>query len=96
MDINKQLKPKNPAVVRLKSEHKTLSSEINQLNRELLALKDIIRNKQKDLRRINIALIQTAMRGPFLSVVQSESIEQPLTQATSFTEATLVCIQGGK
>ena len=96
MNINNQLKTSNPAVVRLKSEHALLSTEINQLNRELLALKEIIRHKQKDLRKINIALIHKATRGPFLSVVQSAFIGQPSTQPINFTETPLVCIQGGK
>lgn len=96
MDINNQLKSSNPVLVRLKSEHALLSTEINQLNRELLALKDIIRHKQKDLRKINIALIHKATRGPFLSIVQSAPIDLPSTQAISHTETTFVCIQGGK
>lgn len=96
MDTNNHLKSSNPAVVRLKSEHALLSTEINQLNRELLVLKDIIRHKQKNLRGINIALIYKATRGPFLSVVQSAPGNQPSEQPNSLAQTTLVCLQGGK
>ena len=71
MEIHNHLKSSDPIVMRLKSEHALLSTEINQLNRELLALKETIRYKQKDLRIINSALIHKATRGPFLSVAQS-------------------------
>lgn len=86
----------NPAVARLKGEHALLSLEINQLNRELLALKDIIRYKQKDLRKINTALIHKATRGPFLGVVQSTPISEARKLLRAQVEVTLVCLQGGK
>lgn len=69
---NNRAKTHNPAVAKLKSEHALLSAEINKLNREMLILKDIIRQKQKNLRSINITLIQKATRGPFLSIVPTE------------------------
>ena len=96
MDILNQLKPNNPIVMRLKTEHALLSSEIDELNRNLLALKDIIRFKQKDLRVINKALIQKATRGPFLSVVQSELTNQPPKTTCESSDTKLVCLQGGK
>ncbi len=95
MDIHNHLKSSNPIVVRLKSEHALLSIEINELSRDMLALKDIIRYKQKDLRVINKALIHKATRGPFLSVVQS-TISQPSQQSNNQIKSTLVCLQGGK
>lgn len=95
MDYN-HAKSCNPAVARLKSEHSLLSTEINQLNRELLMLKDTIRYKQKDLRVINIALIHKATRGPFLSVIKSTSENSLSRQVKTRTKTELVCLQGGK
>lgn len=100
MEINKYLKPSNPVVVRLKSEHALLSTEINDLNRELIFLKDMIRRKQKSLRGINIVLIHKTTRGPFLSVVKPSVVPQSAQAATApshnITETQLVCLQGGK
>ena len=76
MDIHNHIKSSNPFVMRLKSEHALLSTEINELNRDLLALKELIRYKQKDLRVINKSLTHKATRSPFLSVFQTESIEE--------------------
>ena len=73
---------RNPLVARLKKDHAMLSSDINLLNRELIILKETIRNKQKDLRLINIALINKATRGPFLSVVPSSTVFQTVKLGT--------------
>jgi len=96
MNINNHLKSSSPAIVRLKSEHKLLSTELNQLNRELLALKNIIRHKQKNLRTVNIALIQKAIHKPYLSIVRSTSTNQAPEILNHQAETPLVCIQGGK
>jgi len=100
MEIHNHLKSSNPIVMRLKSEHALLSTEINQLNRELLVLKEIIRHKQKKLRVINIALIHKATRGPFLSVVQTIPVPNinthPSKQSKNHAKTTLVCHQGGR
>jgi len=96
MDILNQFKSRNPIVIRLKNEHALLSTEINELNRDLLVLKDIIRYKQKDLRVINKALIHKATHGPFLSVVQTESISESLKTTIKSSDTKLVCLQGGK
>jgi hypothetical protein len=82
--------------MRLKSEHALLSTEINELNRDMLALKDIIRYKQKDLRVINKALIHKATRGPFLSVVKTEPNSQSTKTTIENSDTKFVCIQGGK
>ena len=88
---------RNPALVRLKSDHAQLSTEINQLNRELLILKDRIRRKQKDLRGIKIALIHKATHGPFLTVVPfSPSVQQPEKQLKTPIKASLHCLHGGR
>ena len=81
MDTNKQAKSCTPAVMRLKNEYRSLSTEINLLNRELLGLKNLIRDKQKNLRKINIAIIQKATRGPFLSLVPSSPNERATFKA---------------
>ena len=96
MDILNLHKPSNPIVMRLKSEHALLSTEINELNRDMLALKEFIRYKQKDLRVINKALIHKATRGAFLSVVQTESISESPKTTIESSDTKLVCLQGGK
>lgn len=91
-----------PSVSRLQGKHALLCSEINLLNEELHILKSIIREKQKDLRKINIELIHKATRGPFLHIVKTPTdLLSPLdniqhSQVLTGLKETLVCIQGGK
>ena len=96
MDILNQHKSSNPIIVRLKSEHALLSTEINELNRDMLALRDIIRYKQRELRVINKALIHKATRGPFLTVVQTKTTSQTSKKTNKNADTPFVCIQGGK
>lgn len=85
-------------VTQLKSEHALISNEIGELSLELQVIKNIIRRKQKALRRINKSLVQKAICGPFLFVVPALSANKNISNNIdrNLREVTLSCLQGGK
>lgn len=96
MDILNRLKPNSTITARLKNEHMQLSTQLSELNREMLELKDVIRQKQKDIRRINIALIHKASHRSKLSLIHSQLPLQKNKLKTISGKPLLHCLQGGK
>ena len=89
--------PNSPALSRLKRKQLSFSEEIKQLNNELAALKNRIRYKQKDLRKVNRDIVTKLSRGSFLHIVQSSpSIKSEKKLSTHEKKITLACLQGGR
>ena len=90
-----------PSIKRLQTKRDCLSCEIDQLSRELHILKDVIRSKQKRLRKMNTAIIIKSTRGPHLSVITGtctdiKKVKRQGTLANNPLETILTCLQGGK
>lgn len=79
--MNNDKKINQPHLVTLKREHATLSNEVHQLNKELMTLKGIIRNKQKTLRIVRGDIINKAYyRSPLRAVSNYATKYQPLSR----------------
>lgn len=85
------------AVRRLVSEHVALYCEVQKLNEEFLLIKDALRKKQKQLRKIKKDISQKSVSTPSLYVVASSDSDISSEQEQSRkSKVALACFQGGK
>ena len=97
MIINNISPPNSPALNRLKRKQLSFSEEIKQLNNELSALKNRIRYKQKDLRKVNRDIVTIMSHESFLHIVYSSPSSTSKKQLpTHKKKVTLACLQGGR
>lgn len=99
MNNKNRKKPSNLQLEKLMREQVTLSGEVNELSRSLLIIKRTLRNKQKNLREVNTALVQKSLRGPFLSVVPSNNtkkIMQGIEDKKSNNVTMFICLSGAR
>lgn len=103
---NLKKQPRNPLLKRLRHEQSLLSTEVRELNRDLLIISELLKRKEHDLEAVNRTLIQKTLRGPFLSVVDNDrlSVTEANSAALSRKEAgentqaksvTFTCLDGG-
>ncbi len=106
MYLSDLLQTSDPVIKRLLSKRSCLCCEVGQLNKELQLLKDVIRSKQKRLRKMNSEIIHQHKQGSHLSVVNNTGVSEHDVEKTCSQELShherfpfnkkLICLQGGQ